>query len=162
MMHEGLPSTVPVHPHSRPRNWFKAFFCGTAILCCGIVIGSATTFRYLHNREFEMPFSPQRMVERIVNRLGRGLDLTTEQRKAIQDAFLKSNQNMDAIRIKAEPEITTEVNRLRAQDDTILTPGPQRDTWNARFIEMHERMRPHPPGTEKRDVSTEKDKSQIR
>lgn len=125
-----------------------------AVFVLGIVVGAAGAGTYLRFAHPPFKFGrPEEAVRHIMKRLDRQLDLTDEQRKAIEPIVAEAFTRMRALRARLTPEVESLIDESTKRIKTHLNPDQQRrlDDYNAEVLKRWRMFAgpgfPPPPGT---------------
>ena len=106
----------------------------------GVFVGIAGDHFYLFHRR-RPPFG-QFVTRRIVEHLDRELNLTSQQKAAVEHIIDQHHTRIDALMSGIQPQVRAEIDAANAEIDKILTPQ-QRDQFNK--MRMRIRGRRHGP-----------------
>jgi hypothetical protein len=112
-----------------------------AFIAGGFVGLAADHIFLVHHLFFSRGFAAHRIVER----LDRELNLTPQQKTAVQQIIERHRARIDAIMGGVRPQVRRELDATNAEIEKVLTPD-QRDKFAKMRMRMPRRgMGPHPP-----------------
>ncbi len=126
------------------HRWRMAFF-GLVILLAGLVIGVSSTLMLVRHRERGRPWGPEFFSRRMMDRMQRDLDLSTEQEKKIGAIVKDRMEKLDDIRMEARPRITEQLKLMNEEISAVLTEEQKR-IWQRSFRRLPGEVRPPGPG----------------
>jgi Spy/CpxP family protein refolding chaperone len=113
-----------------PRT--QAILLTLGIFALGLVCGAIAERRFLRDipfmRDGHRPpggrgnFNAGRQDDRIIERISRDLELSDEQKAALQTAFLENRQEIDTMRRQVGDTMRSQEQKLHKKFKTILTP----------------------------------------
>jgi Spy/CpxP family protein refolding chaperone len=108
-------------------------------LVAGILLGVAFTRAYQGPR----PFGPEKRQHRMLDRIGRKLQLTPEQRSQIKQILETKRRKMEALRAEHEPRLEQLRENTRDEIRRVLTPEQQAkfDVIEMRWRKKREKQR---------------------
>jgi hypothetical protein len=84
------------------------------------------------------------MPAKITLKLSDDLNLDDDQAKRVEGVFLRSEEEMDRIRLKTAPEMDAQFSRVEAEIAALLRPE-QLEPWHLKCEEMRQRLQSRRP-----------------
>jgi Spy/CpxP family protein refolding chaperone len=139
-------SDPPAQTLAPPRNpWIVALALTSAVFIFGSIVGASVALAVLWHRA-PRALAPQDFpLERMAHEMRRNLNLSPEQADHIEEILIGHRQRMREIHEDTRPRVEAEMESLRAQVETVLTPD-QAQRWNSRFDTAWDRWMPPGPG----------------
>ena len=134
-LHDALP---------RPRPLWSALLLPVLFLTCGAVIGSTLTYWAMQEPDRFGPPAPGEMPAKITLKLRDDLNLDDDQAKRVEGVFLRSEEEMERIRLKTAPEMDAQFSRVEAEIAALLRPE-QLEPWHLKCEEMRQRLQSRRP-----------------
>lgn len=125
-------------PRTTTRTAIIAVFVVLAAFATGVLAGIAI------DRRLHRPPAPAFMVDAMLHRLDRRLDLTDEQREKIEQIIERRHERMTELFAHVRPQMDAEIAATNAEIERVLTPE-QRE----KFQKMRMRLGPRHGGRHK-------------
>ena len=120
------------------RRWLRTVVLGCLILICGALIGSGLTFRFLWSTMMGNIGKPDKMTQRIVRRIDRRLDLSSEQRQKVEEIVARRMKALRALRLEVQPRMEAELKSMQLEIRGFLRPD-QTLQWDKDVQKFRER-----------------------
>ncbi len=112
---------------------------GVLILLSGIVIGAGGTAYVMQRKVLNQIRHPVRLPNRFEERLTRGLNLTPEQKAAVEEIVRRHSENLQRIREESVPRIREEMQAMQ-QEILDALDEEQAAVLRHRFDRVHRRF----------------------
>lgn len=134
-------NTRPRIANSR-RSWLLAVFLMSAVFLFGAIVGAVVTGRFLWKKHIDSLQRPRFETSRMMRHMQDNFNLTDEQVEQLSTILSNHHQKIETIREEVRAEVEPEIESLRREVDTVLTPE-QAKQWDARFTsEKHKWLPP--------------------
>jgi hypothetical protein len=136
---------APRNKLRRPRRRTAlTLVLATAILLCGMIIGSGLTLHVLWSRLLSNIQDLDNLPARITHRMERPLDLSDQQASEVEAVLNRHFQHIQAIRAEVYPKMSAQLDEIRKEVGAILSPK-QREQWDKSFDRLRAKLVPPPP-----------------
>jgi hypothetical protein len=136
-------SNSPLVKPRRRRLWTILIALG--IFFCGILAGGGLAFKIIsegYKRSFQ---DPEVLAEKIIRRMERRLDLSSEQVKKAREVILEQQRALQALRKEFRPRLDSQIEKTRRELAGILT-AEQARKWEKSFSRIQRFWLPPLPG----------------
>jgi hypothetical protein len=130
--------------NSYTGRW-RTILLGLLILMAGIVIGASGTVTHLSAQHAAPADQPELLVEQMVQRLGRDLDLTPRQRQLVEPLLYQHYCELRNIRAEVQPRIAAQLEELDSEISSLLD-----DSQSARWQRKVQRLEENFPALRER------------
>ncbi|MFZ5830171.1 MAG: hypothetical protein ACOY3P_08785 [Planctomycetota bacterium] len=128
------PRLPPPKPAPRRNRWWSILF-SLVIFLSGLIVGGAVALSFVKNQLVMAVQNPEFGPIRITNMLKRSLRLTPEQAEEILAIMHKRQGNLQAIRIRVQPEVEAELEAVESEVAAVLD-SQQRERWAAMVTKL--------------------------
>ena len=136
----------PNAPFAKPRRrrlWTILIALG--IFVCGVMVGGGLSFKIVtvgYKRAFQ---EPDFLAEKIIRRMERRLDLSSEQVKQVREIVLEQQKAFQALHKEFRPRLDSQIEKTRRELAKVLTPE-QAQKWEKTFARIQRFWLPPLPG----------------
>lgn len=123
----------PVGPGiaSKKKRW-RSFLLGVLILVCGMAIGTGGTVVVMKHIILRAIQHPEKVPQRITDRMRRKLDLTEDQEAKFKAIVTERQKKIQVLLRQIQPEVNKELEKAKEDVEAILNPD-QAKKWRERF-----------------------------
>ncbi len=116
---------------SKKKRW-RSFLLGVLILVCGMAIGTGGTVVVMKRIILSAIQHPEKVPQRITDRMHRKLDLTDDQAAKVKAILTERQKEIQALLRQIQPEVGKELEKAKEDVAAILKPD-QDKKWRERF-----------------------------
>ncbi|MHB8770210.1 MAG: hypothetical protein ACYC7J_04360 [Syntrophales bacterium] len=136
------PSEALAKPRRR-RLW--TVLLALIIFICGVLVGGGISFKIVTAGYKRALQDPDVLAEKIVRRMERRLDLSTDQVKQVREIILEQQKAFQSLHREFRPRLDSRIEKTRKELAKVLTPE-QAQKWERTFVRMHRFWLPPLPG----------------
>jgi hypothetical protein len=127
----------------RRRSW--TILLALIIFICGVLVGGGLSFKFViagYKRAFQ---DPDFLAEKIIRRMERRLDLSSDQVKQVREIILEQQKALQSLRKEFRPRLDSQIENTRKELGKVLTPE-QAQKWEKIFARIQRFWLPPLPG----------------
>ena len=128
---QGPVSPVDLSIGTKKKRW-RSFLLGLLILICGMAIGTGGTVVVMKRIILNAIQHPEKVPERITDRMRGKLDLTDDQAAKVKEILTERQKKIRTLLRQIQPEVDKEFEDAREDVAAILKPD-QAKKWRERF-----------------------------
>ncbi len=140
-----METEKPNEAFAKPRRRLRPILLALVIFICGVLVGGGLSFKVVtagYKRAFQ---DPDFLAEKIVHRMERRLDLSSDQVKRVREIILEQQRAFQNLHKEFRPRLASQIEKTRRELAKVLTPEQARK-WERTFVRMQRFWLPPLPG----------------
>lgn len=140
-----METEKPSEAFAKPRRRLRPILLALAIFISGVLVGGGLSFKVVtagYKRAFQ---DPDFLAEKIVRRMERRLDLSSDQVKQVREIILEQQKAFQRLHKEFRPRLDSQIEKTRKELAKVLTPE-QEQKWERTFVRIQRFWLPPLPG----------------